>query len=76
MVKSRGYALPLFGKFSRMDAMTHQYKATEIYREKKQQNVLILKQILHIHENLLLKKIKSTEEKYKHGEKSSNTCKK
>lgn len=43
-----------------MDAMTHQYKATEIYRKKKrQQNVLILKQILHINENLLLKKLKS-----------------
>lgn len=39
MVKNVGYALPLFGKFSRMDAMSHRYKATEIYRKKKQWNI-------------------------------------
>lgn len=75
MVKNAGYALPLFGKFSRLDAMTHWYKATEIYRGKKQLNILILKQIVCIRKNLLLNKIKNTEEKYKHGETSSNICK-
>lgn len=34
-MKNVSYALPLLGKFSRVDAMSHWYKATEIYRKKK-----------------------------------------
>lgn len=44
MMKNVSYALPLLGKFSRVDAMSHWYKATEICRRKKkrQQNILFL----------------------------------
>lgn len=35
MMKNVSYALPLLGKFSRVDAMSHWYKATEICRGKK-----------------------------------------
>lgn len=35
MMKNVSYALPLLGKFSRVDAMSHWYKATEICRRKK-----------------------------------------
>lgn len=34
MVKNVGYKLLLFGKFSRMDAVSHWYEAAEIYRKK------------------------------------------
>ena len=34
MVKNVSYALPLFGKFSRLNAMTHRYEAQESTGEK------------------------------------------
>lgn len=64
MMKNVSYALPLLGKFSRVDAMSHWYKATEICREKKKKaaehtlfiyDFLFLETTLHIHANFLLK---------------------
>lgn len=76
-MKNVSYALLLLGKFSRVDAMSHWYKATEICRKKKAaEHTLFIyggffswKQPYTFMQIFYGKRMRSTGEKYKYGDK-------